>query len=78
LHRAPKSAKTIVEDALKREDARYERESKEKDDVPLPDTVAELIASRLNFLAADERAFGALKDHLVRHVHVCSHVKVPS
>ncbi|KDR69841.1 hypothetical protein GALMADRAFT_912118 [Galerina marginata CBS 339.88] len=46
-------AKTTVEYALQREDARYKRESEEKDKMPTNTQVAELVASHLNFVAAE-------------------------
>ena len=60
-------AKATVEFALKREDKRYERESKEKDKTPSEKEVAELIASHLNIVAA-EGAFLELKCRLEKFV----------
>jgi uncharacterized lipoprotein YmbA len=60
-------AKTVVELALQREDARYERESKEKNKPPLQEEVAELVASHLNFVAA-EGAFAELTGRLEKFV----------
>ena len=56
-------AKLTVKYALEREDARYERESKEKDKIPSKEEVAELVASHLNFVAA-ENALVSLKQLL--------------
>ena len=56
-----------MESALQREDARYERESKEKDKMPSQKQVAELVASHLNFVAA-EGAFLELKSRLEKFV----------
>ena len=60
-------AKATVEFALQREDKRYERESKEKDKMPSEKEIAELIASHLNFVAA-EGAFLELKRCLEKFV----------
>lgn len=46
-------AKATVEYTLQREDARYKRESEEKDKMPSNTQVAELVASHLNFVAAE-------------------------
>ena len=56
-------AKLTVKYALEREDARYERESKEKNKIPSKEEVAELVASHLNFVAA-ENALVSLKQLL--------------
>ena len=56
-------AKATVEYALQREDARYKRESEEKDKMPSNKQVAELVASHLNFVAA-ESIFLFLKPRL--------------
>jgi hypothetical protein len=60
-------AKATVEYALQREDMRYERESKEKDNMPSNEQVAELVASHLNFVAA-EGAFRSLEPSLRKFV----------
>ena len=60
-------AKTTIEFALQREDKRYERESREKDKLPSEKEIAELIASHLNFVAA-EGAFLELKRCLEKFV----------
>ena len=60
-------AKATVEFALEREDARYERESKEKDKTPSQEEVAQLVASHLNFVAA-EGAFLELRSLLEKFV----------
>jgi hypothetical protein len=54
-----------VKHALEREDARYERESMEKDKIPLKEEVGELVASYLNMVAA-ENALVSLKKLLER------------
>lgn len=60
-------AKATVEFALQEEDARYERESREKDRMPSQAEVAELVASHLNFVAA-EGAFVEVLGHLEKFV----------
>jgi hypothetical protein len=60
-------AKATVEYALEREDARYERESKEKEKIPSNLEVAELVASHINFIAA-EGAFRCLREFLMKTV----------
>jgi len=60
-------AKATVEYALQREDARYKRESEEKDKMPTNKQVAELVASHLNFVAA-ESTFLFLKPRLLELV----------
>jgi hypothetical protein len=50
-------ARATVEYALQREDARYKRESEEKDRMPTNKQVAELVASHLNFVAAESTFF---------------------
>jgi hypothetical protein len=67
LAQSSAAAKATVEFALQREDARYERERKEKDKMPSQEQVAELIASHLNFVAA-EGAFLELKRRLEKFV----------
>jgi len=67
LAQSSATAKATVEFALQREDARYERERKEKDKMPSQEQVAELIASHLNFVAA-EGAFLELKRRLEKFV----------
>jgi len=57
-------AKATVEYALQREEARYKRESEEKDKMPTNRQVAELVASHLNFVAA-ESTFLFLKPRLL-------------
>ena len=60
-------AKATVEFAVEREDARYERESKEKDKTSSNEGVAELVASHLNFAAA-EGTFLYLTKQLMKFV----------
>ena len=67
LARSSAVAKATVEIALQREDARYERESKEKDKTSSEKQVAELVASHLNLVAA-EGAFLELKSRLEKFV----------
>ena len=61
------AAESTVEYALHREEARYERESKEKEKMPPNEQVAELMASHLNLIAA-ESIFLFLKPRLLRLV----------
>jgi hypothetical protein len=67
LAQSSTAAKATVEFALQREDARYERESKEKDKTPSYEELAELVASHLNFVAA-EGTFLYLTKHLMKFV----------
>ena len=67
LMQSSAAAKATVENALQREDARYERESKEKDKMPPNEQVAELVASHLNLVAA-ESIFLFLKPRLLKLV----------
>jgi hypothetical protein len=67
LAQSSTAAKATVEFALQREDARYERESKEKDKTPSHEEVAELVASHLNFVAA-EGTFLYLTKQLMKFV----------
>ena len=53
LSHSSATAKAAVESALRREEARYERESKEKDRMPTTEQVAELVASHLNLVVAE-------------------------
>ena len=53
LAQSSKAAKATVMSALGREEARYDRESKKKDKIPSNYEVAELVASHLNFVAAE-------------------------
>jgi hypothetical protein len=67
LAQSSTAAKATVLSALKREEARYERESKEKDKPPSNKEVAELVASHLNFVAA-EGTFLYLTKQLMKFV----------
>ncbi len=65
LSRGSATAKATVQAALEREDARYKRESEEKDKMPTNGQVAELVASHLNFVVV-ESIILFLKPRLLR------------